>query len=153
MISGLQDKDLQEFILVALSYAQKFQPSEYILVVFDRKKCTKCLRYRIKICFSHIQVSCMGTMGSWSNDSGPSYTLPSDLLVQYIRIKSKFKNFEFFPSFAVSENDLRPLLENHGLDDVLKNKKLFIVDYRILDGIKGMPNKTVVHIFYYHKNF
>ena len=53
----------------------------------------------------------------------------------------------------MSQNDLRPLLENRGLDDVLKDKKLFIVDYRILDGIKGMPNKTVVHIFYYLKHY
>ena len=49
----------------------------------------------------------------------------------------------------MSDNDLRPLLENRRLDDVLKDKKLFIVDYRILDGIKGMPNKTVVRTFYY----
>ena len=48
----------------------------------------------------------------------------------------------------MSENNLRSLLENRGLDDVIKDKKLFIVDYRILDGIKGMPNKTVVHISY-----
>ena len=48
-----------------------------------------------------------------------------------------------FYSFAVGEDKLCPLLENRGLDDVLKSKKLFIVDYRILDGIKGVKNKTV----------
>ena len=37
-----------------------------------------------------------------------------------------------------------PLLKYRSLDDVLKDKKLFIVDYRILGGIKGMPNKTVI---------
>ena len=50
----------------------------------------------------------------------------------------------FLYSFAVNEKELLPLIEYCSLDDVLKDKKLFIVDYRILDGIKGMPNKTVI---------
>ena len=46
----------------------------------------------------------------------------------------------------MSEQDLRPLIEDRTLDDVLKQKKLFIVDYSILDGIKGVKNKTVIGI-------
>ena len=45
--------------------------------------------------------------------------------------------------FAVNEKDLRPLIEDRGLDDVINDRKLFIVDYRILEGIKGVKNKTV----------
>ena len=61
-----------------------------------------------------------------------------------MKIRVRGKAQFFFSSFAVSENDLRPLLENRRLDDVLKDKKLFIVDYRIFDGMRGMPNKTVI---------
>ena len=38
-------------------------------------------------------------------------------------------------SFAVKEEDIRPHLEDRELKDALKNKKLFIVDYRDFDGV------------------
>ena len=49
--------------------------------------------------------------------------------------------------FTVNEEDLRSLIEDRSLNDVLKDKKLFIVDYSILDGIKGVKNKTVIVMF------
>ena len=61
-----------------------------------------------------------------------------------MKIRVRGKPQFWYSSFAVSENDLRPLIENRRLDDALKDKKLFIVDYGIFDGIEGMPNKTVI---------
>ena len=61
-----------------------------------------------------------------------------------MKIRVRGKPQFWFSSFAVSENDLRPLIENRRLDDALKDKKLFIVDYGIFDGIEGMPNKKFI---------
>ena len=46
-------------------------------------------------------------------------------------------------SFAVKEEDIRPHLENGPINDVVRDKKLFIVDYRILDGVQTKKNYTV----------
>ena len=46
-------------------------------------------------------------------------------------------------SFAVNEEDIQCHLEDRQLKDALKDKKLFIVDYRDFDGVQGKENYTV----------
>ena len=41
-------------------------------------------------------------------------------------------------SFALNEED-------RAINDALKNKKLFIVDYRVFDGLQGKKNLTVFY--------
>ena len=43
----------------------------------------------------------------------------------------------------MNEEDIQPHLEGRALNDVLKDKKLFIVDYRDFDGVQGKENYTV----------
>ena len=38
---------------------------------------------------------------------------------------------------------MRPHLEGSAISDALKDKKLFIVDYRVFDGLEGKTNFTV----------
>ena len=47
-------------------------------------------------------------------------------------------------SFAVNEGDIQCHLEDRQLKDALKDKKLFIVDYRDFDGVQGKENYTVL---------
>ena len=50
-------------------------------------------------------------------------------------------------SFAVKEEDIRSHLEDRELKDALKDKKLFIIDYRDFDGVQGKENYTVFWLY------
>ena len=58
-----------------------------------------------------------------------------------VMLKNRFYSLYF--SFAIDKEEIRPHIENRDLKSVLKDKKLFIVDHRVLDGIKGHKNLEV----------
>ena len=45
--------------------------------------------------------------------------------------------------FALNKEDLRPYLEWKDLKEAIEQKKLFIIDYRIFDGIQGIKGRKV----------
>ena len=71
-----------------------------------------------------------------------------DVMLGYLRLKLNLKCMfispSFSPSFAASGSDLEPFLEGIALNEAFEQKKLYIVNHKIMDGLTDIQNNNKV---------